>query len=74
MYISGMKMGYIVENFLRERNQYNPTNYQRAYAECKNRVHKIKNGEGKATRYQYFDGEILPVLMDLQCELEDCEG
>lgn len=63
-YISGMAMGNIIQKFLEERNVYTPENYKSAYNACKLRCHKISSGNGKATRYRYYDGEIEPILID----------
>ena len=57
-YISGMKMGYFIENFLKKNNKYNPKNYKDCYEYCKMNCNHMTNGKtGKATRYLYLETE-----------------
>ena len=63
-YISGMVMGKIVQKFLEDNRLYTVANYRIAYAECKDRCRKIQSGTGNATRYCYYEDEIIPVLID----------
>ena len=63
-YISGMAMGHLIQQFLVENNLYTSENYKSAYKNCKERCHKITNGNGGSTRHRYYDSEIIPILID----------
>lgn len=53
-FISGMKMGDRIADFLKKNNKYNPKNYKDCYAYCKKNCMQLSNGKtGRAARYLY---------------------
>lgn len=58
-YISGMKIGNLIADFLKRNNKYNPKNYKNCYEYCKTNCKHISNGKtGKASRYLYFRSDV----------------
>lgn len=63
-FISGMVMGNIVQKYLENNKIYTMENYRSAYRAVKNKDIKIKNGSGKATRYLYYEEDVVSILDD----------
>ena len=63
-YISGMKMGNIIERFLRDRSLFDASTYKQLYKEISNKVDKVESGDGKAKRYRYNESEVIKILKE----------